>query len=262
MGNPEIAARPVRSRYRPPERFHVFVSYTTREREVQAVKPMVDQFLHVLRPAIERNLGEHPFFYDGYTLYHHPYAPGLTQLELEGAIRFAIEESEVLVAFVSPEYAGSWWCGFEWATMASKKLRPWFDVCRTPPIDQLRDGRPVGQRPGWPACLHARVLRWLRKVPARPGGLIVPVVWKGDPDSLGDLGGSASCLPFDWKPCGAAVEAQVRVNEHLFRHGSVSPSWEQEAFVLNARCRKAMRATATAIVAMLLERRLEYARSG
>ena len=30
--------------HRPPERFHVFVSYTTREDEVRIVKPIVDSF--------------------------------------------------------------------------------------------------------------------------------------------------------------------------------------------------------------------------
>src|SRR6266851_3302448 len=82
--------------HRPPERFHVFVSYTTREDEVQVVKPIVDRFLNdVLRPVIERTLGEPPAFYDGYSLYHakdHCFS----NAELEQGLRFAIEESEVL----------------------------------------------------------------------------------------------------------------------------------------------------------------------
>jgi hypothetical protein len=31
---------------RPPERFHAFMSYTTREDEVREIKPVVDRFLN------------------------------------------------------------------------------------------------------------------------------------------------------------------------------------------------------------------------
>lgn len=61
MVNPEHVVSRVRSRRRPPERFHVFVSYTTREDEIRIVKPIVDRFLNsVLRPVIEQTLGEPP----------------------------------------------------------------------------------------------------------------------------------------------------------------------------------------------------------
>ena len=70
--------RQERSRRHPPERFHVFVSYTTREDEVRIVKPIVDRFLNsVLRPVIEQTLGEPPVFYDGYALYN-PSGPRLS----------------------------------------------------------------------------------------------------------------------------------------------------------------------------------------
>src|SRR6185436_8638110 len=126
-------------RGRPAERFHVFVSYTTREEEVRIVKPIVDRFLNtVLRPAIEATLGEPPAFYDGYSLYRGN-GPRLSDSALESTLQFAIEESEVLIAFVSPEYPASPWCRFECRTMVSKEHRPWFDLCRVPPIPELRD---------------------------------------------------------------------------------------------------------------------------
>jgi hypothetical protein len=51
-------------RERPPERFHAFLSYTTREDEIRDIKPIVDRFMNVyLRPLIEGSLGEPPFFY-------------------------------------------------------------------------------------------------------------------------------------------------------------------------------------------------------
>lgn len=258
MAHPGNTALRSPSRYRPPERYHVFVSYTTREDEVRVVKPMVDQFLAVLRPLIARTLGEHPVFYDGYTLYH-PAGTRLMELELEQAIRFAIDESEILVAFVSPEYPGSRWCALEWNTMASKALRPWFDVCRRAPVPELRDPRPPGRRPGWLACLRARVLWRLWNARARPGGVIVPVVWKGSPEPPAVLDPAQARRPFDWRSCGAAFRVQLRIHEHLFRHGSVSPAWERDALLLEARCRRSMRAAAAEIVAILQERRLQYA---
>lgn len=240
----------------------MFVSYTTREQEVALVKPMVDRFLNgFLRRRIERDLGEPPGFYDGYSLYR-PGA-GLSDAELRSAIRFAVEESEVLVAFVSPEYPGSYWCRFECEAMAAKEPRPWFDVCRRAPVPQLRDRRPLGLRPGVWACLRAMLLRrWRgrRGPPAGPGGVIVPVLWKGDAGSLAQMPQLAPLRAFHWTACGAAVDARVRIGEHLFRHGSVSPAWGWEADVLESRCRASMRATAAAVVQVLRERRSGYAR--
>lgn len=261
MKQPEITVPRGRGRYRPPERFHVFVSYTTREEEVRAVKPMIDHFLRgVLRPRIERSLGEPPAFYDGYSLYSS--GSPLSDAELRAAIRFAIEESEVLVAFVSPAYPGSQWCRFECDTMAAKEHRPWFDVCRAPPVAQLRDRRPAALQPGLWACIRALLLRRLRRrgVPPRPGGVIVPVIWKGDAGSLAQMPAVAAPRAFDWTACGTAFNARLRIAEHLIRHGSVSPGWIWEADALDARCETSMRATAAAIVRILRERRSAYAR--
>ena len=142
----------------PPERFHVFVSHTTHEEEVRIIKPIVDRFLNnILRPIIEQKLGEPPVFYDGYSLYN-PSRSWMLNEDLEMAIRFAIEESEVLMAFVSPEYHASRWCRLEYETMSRKELRPWFDLCRKAPIPELRDRRLAGRRPEWWECVCAHFM--------------------------------------------------------------------------------------------------------
>ena len=167
----------------------MFVSYTTRETEVRAIRPVVDEFLNsILRPLIKASLGEPPVFYDGYSLYN-PIGAAVRRPnhELRRAIRFAVEESEVLLAFVSPSYPTSPWCVLECETMTRKTPRPWFDVCRKPPIDELRDRRLPPRRPTWWDCLHAR---WMRTT-SRGGQVapisdelvrpIVPIVWKVEP---------------------------------------------------------------------------------
>jgi hypothetical protein len=259
----EHVARKERSRRRPPERFHVFVSYTTREDEVRIVKPVVDRFLNsVLRPVIECTVGEPPAFYDGYSLYN-PSGARRSSLELKRALRFAIEESEVLMAFVSPEYSRSPWCTFECTTMASKELRPWFDLCRKPPVSELQDRRPPNRRPKSWECVRARLLMWLRRLRnerRKSGGAIVPVLWKGEVDALTEIPELERLEMFDWTSCVPALEAWERVHSHLFRHGSVSPSWVWEAEELDMRCQESMRATAVAIAEILRQRRSEYAR--
>jgi hypothetical protein len=248
----------------PPERFHVFVSYTTREDEVRIVKPTVDHFLNsVLRPVIERTLGEPPAFYDGYTLYN-PSGSPIWYPVLENALRFAIEESEILVAFLSPEYFESRWCTLECAAMAAKERRPWFDLCRTPPIAELADRRAPGRKPTWWQCLWARFLmrRWRSLDKSwTPGGVIVPVLWKGQSDLLRQMPDMEKWQLFDWTSCRRAFEVWERVGSHQLRHGSVSPIWVSEAEVFDKICLESMRATAEAITDILVQRRLEYARN-
>jgi hypothetical protein len=257
----------------PPERFHVFVSYTTRENEVRIVKPIIDCFLNdVLRPIIKRKLGEPPVFYDGYTLYHPTGRQWDTvtgmlgeifrRMKLEDAIRFAIEESEVLVAFISPEYFGSEWCKFECATMASKELRPWFDLYREPPIAELRDQRPPYRQPSRWQRIRAqfRMRRWRSHKRAWvPGGEIVAVEWKPGTDPITRFPELETVQVFDWRSCSAALETRAGVTSHLLRHGSVSPSWQNEALELEQECRQSMKSTAEAVTEILLRRRVQYA---
>ena len=210
---------------------------------------------------IERTIGEPPLFYDGYYLYpsNKPY---FGERELEKGLRFAIEESEVLIAFISPEYFGSKWCTFECATMASKQLRPWFDLCGKPPISQLRDKRPPGWRPSWWWCIYAKFLMWrwrLCKRPWTPGGSIVAVVWKGEVNPLIEIPELGRIPVFDWTSCSAALDAGARVSSHLFQHGSVPPIWEREALELERKCQQSMLRTAESIANILRQHRSQYA---
>lgn len=250
------------SRGTPPERFHVFASYTTREEEVQIVKPIVDHFLNiVLRPVIERTIGEPPVFYDGYTLRRAPWFERFP-IMLEPVLRFAIEESEILMAFLSPEYLTSHWCVFECKEMATKELRPWFDLCRKAPIDELQDRRPAGRRPGWLMCRWARIRmrRWRRRRQSRkPGGVIVPVCYEGDLNIVNELPEVKGLHVRDWTACPRAAAAHERVWRHRSRHGSVSPSWESDAALLDRECGRAMRDTGEAVVEILERRREIYA---
>ena len=269
----QVFQRP-RPGHGPPERFHVFVSYTTREREVQLVKPTVDLFLiSILRPMIEQALGELPVFYDGYTLHsinRKRYALFGEDGLLRRALKFAIEESELLIAFISPQYVESEWCRFECETMASKEPRLSWDVCRVPPIEELRDERPADLRPGWLDCLYARWLRRfgtgndLRSLPEATIRPILPVVWSADRRSPAELVETIPSLRarqwFDWRHCVTAAEASERVFSHLSVHGSVSPSGRAEAVGLSAECSRAMTQTAEAVTRILLQRRLMYCR--
>src|SRR5262245_39726718 len=86
----------------------------TREEEFRLVKPTMDHFPNnILRPMIEQHFGELPIFYDGYV-------QKAKQPQLEAMLRYAVEESALLLAFVSPHYLRSRWCQFEWALMAAK----------------------------------------------------------------------------------------------------------------------------------------------
>jgi hypothetical protein len=250
-------------RRRPPERFHVFVSYTTREEEVQVMKPIVDSFLNdILGPALRAALGEPPAFYDGYWLRDQF---NRSAWELEMTLQFAIEESEVLVAFISPEYIDSPWCKFELSKMASKAYRPWFDLIRDPPVWELRDQRRSDRQPSLWERFQARFLMavWRsRKKSMMPGGEIVPVLWKGEERLLTQMPEVANLQWFDWRVCVYAFRARAGVAAHLLQHGSVSPAWAAEAQDYLKVCHTSMRSTALAIAEVLRQRRLRYGDSG
>jgi hypothetical protein len=164
----------------PPERFHLFLSYTTRDEEVRELKPLVDHFLNsVLRPVLEKTLGEPQIFYDGYTFHQWRQKQVPSPVRdlrygrkarrdpdeaLRLALKFGINESELLLAFVSDHYLVSEWCAFECKTMRAKQPRPWHDICRIAPLPQLDDRRHKEFRPSRWACFGAR-LRNLRRGP-------------------------------------------------------------------------------------------------
>jgi hypothetical protein len=234
----------------PPERYHVFISYTTREEEVHEVKPLVDLFLDRLRPAIERYIKEPPAFYDGYFLYELRNRR-IPDRDLEKILIYAVEESEILLAFVSPEYIASPWCEREYTVMATKRPRPWFDNMRHHPIDQLERRHARHRVSAWDSIRAAcRRKRWDWSAVAPLGGPIIPIVWKGAPGVVHRIPAFAGRHVFDWTSWVVAQE----VSSHLARHGSVSPAWQQEAQKLT----DAMDQTADTILKILEERRKAY----
>jgi hypothetical protein len=90
-------------------RYHCFISYTTREREVQRIKPIIDRYCDTLK---SRGVRVCPAYYDGWYLERHRYDPD----ELARLLRDAIANSAFTVSFLSPSYLWSHWCRFEWAT--------------------------------------------------------------------------------------------------------------------------------------------------
>ena len=85
--------------------YHFFLSYTTREEEVQVVKPFIDDYRH----AIEQEWWNVRIYYDGWRLPSGHKPDGWLRLKLEAAIK----SSAFLVAFVSPGYLTSEWCHWE-----------------------------------------------------------------------------------------------------------------------------------------------------
>lgn len=83
--------------------FYSFMSYSTRDDEVETIKPFVDEYAHAMRSRIPYV----PVFYDGYYIPHgHP--------RLEDYLAQSIHDSDFTTAFLSPGYSSSSWCGFEW----------------------------------------------------------------------------------------------------------------------------------------------------
>ena len=80
---------------KPPEKYHVFISYTSHECEIKELKPHVDAFLNAyLRPMIETTIGEPPLFYDGYSLWE-PIRRKRSDEEIRAALEVGICESEI-----------------------------------------------------------------------------------------------------------------------------------------------------------------------
>jgi hypothetical protein len=94
--------------------YHCFLSYTTREEEVQEVQPRVDELIEGFT-----NYGYQvaPIFYDHYIFGSH------TPSNLRAALSRAIHESAFMVILVPPGYFTSSWCIFEWSCMAETAPR-------------------------------------------------------------------------------------------------------------------------------------------
>jgi hypothetical protein len=92
-----------------PFRYHFFVSYTTREDEVKAVLPLIDAFVREL----ERSgfTAKPPFWLDRIEIGQLVDVPDEDLLNI---LANAIDECIAVIAFVSPGYASSEFCRFEW----------------------------------------------------------------------------------------------------------------------------------------------------
>jgi hypothetical protein len=125
----------------------------------------------------------------------------------------------------------------------------------------MRDRRLRHMRPSHLECLKAALARRMpgrTRVPVGVESPILPIVWKGGPDVLAGLGLSPDCQTFDWRACGRYWELNKEIAEHQSRHGSVSPSWGEEAAAELQICSKVMSSTAMAIAGVLQDRRKAY----
>jgi hypothetical protein len=86
---------------------YVFLSYTSRESEVQLVQPLIDQYCDGLWEWADGN-GIH-IFYDHFSLPRRPFQDD----ELAAQLADAINNSDLMTAFLSPEYINSEWRQFE-----------------------------------------------------------------------------------------------------------------------------------------------------
>src|SRR5262245_58733016 len=91
----------------PGKQWHAFVSYTTREEEVRAIKPFVDAYICETK---KHGVTVCPVWYDGWYLQGRHYGPA----ELGEELSSAIAASMMTSAFLSPQYCVSEWCNFEW----------------------------------------------------------------------------------------------------------------------------------------------------
>lgn len=83
--------------------FYSFISYSKRDDEVRVIKPVIDGYCEALRTKVPYI----PVFYDGF---YPPSGPS----ELLRHLEDAIHSSDFTTSFLSPGYASSAWCGFEW----------------------------------------------------------------------------------------------------------------------------------------------------
>jgi hypothetical protein len=86
---------------------HAFVSYTTREDEVQEVKPWIDALGNRL---VKLGITFHPIYYDGWYLERVRRSP----TELGAILAHAIGNCAFTISFLSPGYVKSPWCRYEW----------------------------------------------------------------------------------------------------------------------------------------------------
>src|SRR5947207_308333 len=108
-----------------PEDLYVFLSYTSRESEVQLVQPLIDQYCLGLWEWADSN-GIH-VFYDHFSLPRKPFHDS----QLAGELADAIKKSDLMTAFLSPGYINSEWCQFDWTTQYARVRAVCFSSARS-----------------------------------------------------------------------------------------------------------------------------------
>jgi hypothetical protein len=110
------------------------------------------------------------------------------------------------------------------------------------------------------AVLARRI--WQTRAPAHVESPIIPIAWKGEYLVLSSLPLSLGRHVLDWRGCDRYVEWRAHIAEDRWHHGSVSPSWEDQAAVELQGCEKAMSSRAKAVAGALEDRREAYRKSG
>ena len=94
----------------------VFLSYTTREHEVQLAKSIIDPFLRALPEATFQAAG---IWYDAVMI--RPDKERSSR-ELREELMLGISQTDLTLALISPGYMRSDWCKFEWNQSNRRRL--------------------------------------------------------------------------------------------------------------------------------------------
>lgn len=95
-------------------KYHCFLSYTGRDREVRELAPLLDAVVGAFSAL---GIVQAPAFWDRFEMGREADAAAIARAVSEGA-----KESVCMIAFVTPSYLASKWCLYEWGCMAGAHL--------------------------------------------------------------------------------------------------------------------------------------------
>jgi hypothetical protein len=95
-------------------KYHCFLSYTGRDREVRELAPLLDAVVGAFRSL---GIVQAPVFWDRFEMGREADAASVARAISEGA-----KQSVCMIAFVTPSYLTSKWCLYEWGCMAGAHL--------------------------------------------------------------------------------------------------------------------------------------------
>lgn len=119
--------------------YHVFLSYTSREEEVQWIQPLIERYCHELWQWANSN-GIH-IFYDHFSIPQREY----TDAELRNILEEHVSRSDLFTSFLSPGYIESEWCRFEVVTKAEEPDPVIHSIYWKPNIWRYVDVFPYGE---------------------------------------------------------------------------------------------------------------------